>query len=155
MQAGQQPGRLSGDHHAQTRFSRRQLLGGCAAAALGLGLLEACGPVAARPTIAAANPVLLTWRPWQNFPANVNLHTAMDLMYEATAPLRVRTPITKAVLRTAPAKASAEWNAAWSPTDLYVWCHVHLGRPVIDTNTSIPYEDDAVEIYLDGSSNYG
>ena len=90
MQSGTPRGRCSSDRPAQTRLSRRQLLGGCAAAAIGLGLLEACGPVAARPTIAAANPVLLTWRPWQNFPPNVDLHTAMALMYEATAPFRAK-----------------------------------------------------------------
>ena len=64
------------------------------------------------------------------------------------------TPITNAVLRSAPAGSSAEWKAAWTPTDLYVWCDVTTGRPVINTNTATPYEDDAVEVYLDASNNY-
>lgn len=71
--------------------TRRQAIGRCATVVLAAGVLDAaCGPRTARPIKAIANPVVLVWRPWQNFPSGTNLRTAFGLMYEATAPFRAQ-----------------------------------------------------------------
>ena len=70
------------------RGTRRQALGAalCAAGALVVGAaLAACGPTAADLSAAAANPVVLTWLPWTDFP-NGTTPSAASLMREGLRP---------------------------------------------------------------------
>ncbi len=64
------------------------------------------------------------------------------------------TPITLAVIGSAPSGTSAKWKAAYTAKDLYIYANVVTGRPVINTNTTNQWEDDSVEIYLSGSNDH-
>ena len=64
------------------------------------------------------------------------------------------TPITLAVIGSQPAGASAQWKAAYTAANLYIYANVVTGRPVINTNTTNQWEDDSVEIYLSGSTSH-
>ena len=66
------------------------------------------------------------------------------------------TPIAEAVLRTPPTGSSAEFKTAWSQKYFYVWTHVHTGRStLINTNTSMVWQDDTVEVYLGVNDHAG
>jgi hypothetical protein len=69
-------------------WTRRQALTAAAGAAAWGGIV---GMGAARPAQAAANPVVLVWRPWYNFP-NATTPAGQRLLYEGTAPFRAQHP---------------------------------------------------------------
>ena len=64
------------------------------------------------------------------------------------------TPITTAVIGSAPSGTSAQWKAAWAPKALYIWTHVHTGAALVNSNTGSPWEDDTVELYLSGTNDH-
>jgi hypothetical protein len=58
-----------------------------------------------------------------------------------------------AVIGTTPAGTSTEFKVAWSPTYLYVWSQVKLGRAPICTDPSASWNDDSIEVYVSATND--